>query len=118
VVSCTTSKKETPAEKQAKEIADWNKAVAKHIPDQQRAQSLMALGEKMIATQQALMDELEDLNEKVAQLNLNYDAPKSEMDELYAQFVQKKNASLLQYREILFTMRKQTNEQEWKALVN
>jgi uncharacterized coiled-coil protein SlyX len=118
VVSCSTSKKETPAEKQASAIAEWNKAVAKHIPDEQRAQTLRELGHQMIAMQQTLMDELNDLNDQVAQLNISYDTSKAEIDQIYSAFTQKKNASLEQYRDILFAMRKQTSEHEWKALVN
>lgn len=118
VSSCASSKQQPEVSAQEQAVVAWNKTVKKTIPDEQRAKELMVLGEQMIAMQQKLMDDLIYLNKQAGQYFLSYHTEKADVDRLYSEFTQKKNALIEQYRDILFAMREQTSEKEWKELIN
>lgn len=118
VASCTSSKKQAEVAPEDQTVAKWNASVKTHVSDQARAERLMVLGKQMISIQKSLTASINDLANKLAASNAEYDTTKEEADALYAEFMQHKNAAMTQYRDVLFAMRKETTEHEWNKLVN
>jgi len=94
----------------------WDEHVAKAIHDPARAQSVRDLGRRLIELQDALTNDMEELNRQAAELNANYEASREEFARLVVAFDAKRAEALQQYREVLFAMRGQTSADEWKLL--
>jgi hypothetical protein len=113
VASCASSPTltdETPAQ--------WNAAVKKHIPDAQRANKLTQYGQQLFAVQKSLSQDIAALDENALELNANYASTREEARQMVANFTQKRNAALAQYRDIIFAMRREVSVAEWKALTD
>jgi hypothetical protein len=97
--------------------SEWNATVEKHIPDAQRASRLKQLGQQLVELQNSISRDIAGLNKKAVELNANYESTREEARQLVADFVEKRNAALAQYRDILFAMRREVSAEEWKALM-
>jgi hypothetical protein len=115
LVSCASSPETVPTLSD-KTASQWNATVEKHIPDVQRAGNLKQLGQKLAVLQESLSGDVTELSEKAVALNANYDATKEEARQLVTDFAAKRNAALEQYRDIIFSMRREVSADEWKAL--
>jgi hypothetical protein len=115
LVSCASSPEKVPTLSD-KTASQWNATVEKHIPDVQRAGNLKQLGQKLAVLQESLSGDVTELSEKAVALNANYDATKEEARQLVTDFAAKRNAALEQYRDIIFSMRREVSADEWKAL--
>ena len=115
LVSCSSSPEKVPPLTD-KAASQWNATVEEHIPDARRAGNLKQLGQELIALQESLSRDANELNEKTVALNVNYDATKEEARQLLADFSVKRNAALQKYRDIIFAMRREASADEWKAL--
>lgn len=96
--------------------AKWNAAVKKHVPDPQRASKMMQFGQQLFDLQQSLAGDIAALNAQGVELNANYGATREEARQMVANFMQKRNAALAQYRDLIFAMRREVTSAEWKAL--
>jgi outer membrane murein-binding lipoprotein Lpp len=114
LASCTSAPEAVPTLSQT--APQWNATVDKHIADAQRASRLKQLGQQLVDLQDSLSHEVAGLNEKAVALNANYDATRDEARQLVADFMRKRDATLAQYRDIIFAMRREVSAQEWKAL--
>jgi hypothetical protein len=72
----------------------------------------------LFAVRKSLSHDIAAFNEKALELNANYDSTKDEARKMVANFVQKRNAALAQYRDIIFAMRREVSAAEWKALTD
>ena len=78
----------------------------------------MQYGQQLFALQKSLSHDIAGFNEKALELNANYDSTRDEARKMVANFVQKRNAALAQYRDIIFAMRREVSAAEWKALTD
>jgi hypothetical protein len=110
-----------PAQRMVPTISEtafqWNADVDKHIPDAQRAGRLKQLGLQLIELQDSLLSDISVLNEQAVELNANYGATKEEARQLVADFFEKRNIALAQYRDVVFALRREVSAEEWKALI-
>ena len=115
LVSCASSPKMVPTIS-GETPSQWNATVDKHIPDAMRAGNLKQFGRQLFELQDSLSRDIAGLNEKAVALNANYGSTKEEARQLMADFYQKRNAALAQYRDVIFAMRREVSAEEWKAL--
>jgi hypothetical protein len=62
------------------------------------------------------LSDIDVLNEQAVELNANYSATKEEGRQLVAVFFEKRNAALVQYRDVVIAMRREVSAEEWKTL--
>jgi hypothetical protein len=103
----------TPTDETA---AKWNAAVKKHIQDPQRASKMMQYGQQLFDLQKSLSRDIAALDEKGFELNASYTSTRDEARQMVANFMQKRNVALAQYRVLIFAMRREVTAAEWKAL--
>jgi hypothetical protein len=115
LVSCASSPKTVPTISE-ETASQWNATVDKHIPDAKRAAKLKQFGLQLFELQDLLSRDIAGLNEKAVALNANYGSTREETRQLMADFIEKRNAALAQYRDIIFAMRHEVSAEEWKAL--
>jgi len=96
--------------------AKWNAAVKKYVQDPQRASKMMEYGQQLFDAQKSLSRDIAVLNEQGLDLNANYGATREEARQMLANFTQKRNVALAQYRDLIFAMRREVTAAEWKAL--
>jgi len=96
--------------------AKWNAAVKKYVQDPQRASKMMQYGQQLFDLQKSLSRDIAVLNEQGLDLNANYGATREEARLLLANFTQKRNVALAQYRDLIFAMRREVTAAEWNAL--
>ena len=97
---------------------EWNALVAKTIPDQQRAAKVGELGLQLIALFDSMKAEVEQLSAQAVALNENYSCTRGEMEGVMARFAEVRDRTLSKYRDVVFAMRSQVNEKEWKKLTD
>lgn len=112
-VACSAHSKRPPSENIGPR---WDEQVAKAIQDPERAQRVRDLGRRLVELQDALTQDMADLNRQVAELNADYGTTREEFAPLVEAFDAKRATALQQYREVLFAMRGQTTADEWKRL--
>jgi ABC-type transporter Mla subunit MlaD len=117
LVSCASSPETVPTIS-SETASQWHATVDKHIPDAKRAGNLKQLGRQLVELQDSLSRDIAGLNEKAVALNSNYSSTREEAQKLLADFSEKRNSVLAQYRDIVFAMRREVNAEEWKALTN
>jgi hypothetical protein len=115
LVSCASSPKTVPTIS-GETASQWNATVDKHIPDAKRAGKLKQFGRQLFELQDLLSRDIAGLNEKAVALNANYGSTREEARQLTADFFEKRNAALAQYRDVIFAMRREVSAEEWKAL--
>jgi hypothetical protein len=115
LVSCASPPKTVPTIS-GETPSQWNATVDKHIPDAKRAGKLKQFGRQLFELQDLLSRDIAGLNEKAVALNANYGSTREETRQLMADFIEKRNAALAQYRDIIFAMRHEVSAEEWKAL--
>jgi hypothetical protein len=115
LVSCASSPKTVPTFSE-ETAPQWNATVDKHIPDAKRAGKLKQFGLQLFELQDFLSRDIAGLNEKAVVLNANYGSTREEVRQLMADFFEKRNAALAQYRDVIFAMRREVSAEEWKAL--
>lgn len=115
VMSCASSPELLPTPT-GETASKWNAAVKKHVPDPQRASKMMQYGQQLIDLQKSLAGDIAALNAQGVELNANYGATREEARQMVANFMQKRNAALAQYRDLIFAMRREVTAAEWKAL--
>ena len=113
--SCAPS--HTPLLPYDEAASQWDATVDKHVADPQRAGMLKKLGRQLDELQASLSADIAELNRKAVALNANYESTKDDARKLVAGFMQKRNAALAQYRDIIFAMRREVGAEEWKALM-
>lgn len=97
---------------------EWSALVGKTIPDQQRAAKLQALGLELIALSDSIKAEVEQLSAQAVALNEEYSCTREEMQRVMDQFTEVRKRTLARYRDVVFAMRSQVNENEWKKLTD
>jgi hypothetical protein len=97
---------------------EWNALVRETIPDQERAAKVRELGLQLVALSDSMKAGVEQLSAKGVALNENYSSTREEMQSMLAEFAAERNRILSKYREVVFAMRGQVNEREWKKLTD
>ena len=97
---------------------EWNALVRETIPDQERAAKVRDLGLQLVALSDSMKAEVDQLSAKAVALNENYSSTREEMQNVLAAFAVERNMILSKYREVVFAMRAQVNEKEWKKLTD
>lgn len=115
-LSCSSSPKAFSDSPHAAE--EWNALVGQTIPDQQRAAKVRELGLQLIALSDSMKTEVEQLSAKAVALNENYTCTRGEMEGVMARFTEVRERTLSKYRDVVFAMRSQVNEKEWKKLTD
>jgi hypothetical protein len=114
LVSCASSPKTGPTASET--TAQWNAAVDKQIHDAQRAGNMKQYGQQLSDLKRSLSQDIAALDEKALELNSNYASNRDEARQMVADFMQKRDAALAQYRDIIFAMRREVTAAEWKSL--
>ena len=73
-------------------------------------------GQQLFDLKKSLSQEIAALDEKSIELNSNYASTRDEARQMVADFMQKRDAALAQYRDIIFAMRREVTAAEWKTL--
>jgi hypothetical protein len=115
VVSCGSS--HTPLVPYDESASEWDAIVDEHISDKQRAERLKQYGLKLDRLQASVATEVAAVNKKLIALNVDYASTRDEMQQAIAAFTEKRNAALIEYRDIIFSMRQEVSHDEWQALM-
>jgi len=115
VVSCGSS--HTPLVPYDEAASQWDAIVDEHISDAQRADRLKRLGLQLDRLQASLKTDVAALNEELIALNVDYASTKDDMQQALSAFTHKRNAALMEYRDIIFSMRQEVSAEEWQALM-
>jgi hypothetical protein len=68
--------------------------------------------------QAILSEDIDELKEQFVALNANYASTEDDMWMLVNRFQGKREAALENYRDIIFAMRREVSEKEWKAMLD
>ena len=98
-------------------VAEWNATVDKIIEEPDRAARLKDLGRQLIDVSESVEQDVEALSQQIMALNEDYDATEQEVQELVGEFRSNRNVKFSQFRDIIFAMRSEVNEDEWKHLM-
>jgi hypothetical protein len=115
--SCSSSKPQSLSLNDTT-AAQWDKTVDNAIPQADRAARVKQLGYKLITISKNIMSDIDTLNAQTEALNKRYDARQSDLSAIIAHYRQKRDAAFKQYGKIVFAMRAEVSEQEWKELFN
>ena len=115
-LSCSSSPKASSVAPHTAE--EWSALVGQTIPDQQRAVKVRELGLQLIALFDSMKAEVEQLSAQAVALNENYSCTRGEMEGVMARFAEVRDRTLSKYRDVVFAMRSQVNEAEWKKLTD
>ena len=116
ILACASSKPSMLPYDEA--ASQWDATVDKHIPDAQRADKVKELGRQLDDLQASLSADIDALKEQFIALNANYASTENEMWQLVRGFESKRKAALDEYREIIFAMRREVSQKEWKAMID
>lgn len=98
-------------------VAEWNATVDKTISEPDRAARLKELGRQLIDVSESVEQDVEALNRELMALNENYDSTEQQLQELVGEFRDKRNVKFAEFRDIIFAMRSEVSEDEWKHLM-
>ena len=99
-------------------LVQWNAAVSKHVLDPQRASKMKYYGQQLFALQDSLKRDLAELNRHGLEFNEHYQTTRAQVRQVLDEFNQKRLAALIQYRDLIFAMRREVTSAEWKALTD
>jgi outer membrane murein-binding lipoprotein Lpp len=98
-------------------VAEWNATVDEIIEEPDRAARLKDLGSQLIDVSESIEQDVDALNREIMALNEDYDATEQELQELVGDFRNNRNIKFAQFRDIIFAMRSEVSEDEWKHLM-
>jgi hypothetical protein len=98
-------------------VAEWNATVDKIIEEPDRAARLKDLGRQLIDVSASVEKDVLALDQQLMALNEDYDATEQEMQQLVGEFRSSRNVKFAQFRDIIFAMRSEVSEDEWKHLM-
>jgi hypothetical protein len=98
-------------------VAEWNATVDKIIEEPDRAARLKDLGRQLIDVSASVEKDVLALDRQLMALNEDYDATEQEMQQLVGEFRRSRNVKFAQFRDIIFAMRSEVSEDEWKHLM-
>lgn len=95
---------------------EWSDLVDKTVSERHSAEKVKQLGFQLLELANSATLDIEDLSAKSVALNENYKASKEDLQKLFDEFLEARKTSFTQYREIIFAMRSEVTEEEWKGL--
>ena len=115
-VSCSSSPKKVELTEETTQ--HWNAQVEEVIKDPERAVKLKQLGQQLIDVSGSIQQNIETFNLRAMALHENYDAKHEELQQLMDELAETQKPKYAEYRDIIFAMRKEVNEEEWKSLTD
>lgn len=97
--------------------AAWDATVERAVPDPTRAARAKALGREMAAVQQAMAQDLAALNAQAITLNSDPRTTAEEIRRVSLAFAEQRQRAYAQYRDLVFALRAEVSEAEWKVLM-
>ncbi|MBE9564031.1 MAG: hypothetical protein IMF17_02220, partial [Proteobacteria bacterium] len=76
------------------------------------------LGQQFLTLEHSMAGEFTEMNKKATALNANYNSTSDEALQLFKDFEQKRIDALNKYRDLMFAVRSEVSEKEWKVLIN
>ena len=116
VVSCSSSSEKLSLATSTSE--EWAALVDKTIPETERATKVKQLGFRLLELADSASTDIMKLSENASSLGTNYQCTKEEWQKLFDEFTELRKANFAKYRDVLFAMRKEVNEKEWKELTD
>ena len=97
---------------------EWAALVDKTILEPERATRVKQLGFRVLELADSASTDIMKLSENATSLSTNYQCTKEEWQKLFDEFTELRKANFAKYRDVLFAMRKEVNEKEWKELTD
>ena len=116
VVSCSSGSDKLSLATQ--NSGEWTSLVDKTILEPERAVRVKQLGFRLFELADSASTDIIKLSENATSLSTNYQCTKEEWQKLFDEFTEIRKANFAKYRDVLFAMRKEVNEKEWKELTN
>jgi len=116
VVACSSGSEKLSLATSTSE--EWAALVDKTIPETERATKVKQLGFRLLELADSASTDIMKLSENASSLGTNYQCTKEEWQNLFDEFTELRKANFAKYRDVLFAMRKEVNEKEWKELTD
>jgi hypothetical protein len=116
VVACSSGSEKISLATSTSE--EWAALVDKTIPETERASKVKELGFRLLELADSTSAEIMKLSNDAALLGERYQCTKEEWQKLFSDFTEVRKANFAKYRDVLFAMRKEVNEKEWKELTD
>jgi hypothetical protein len=97
-------------------IDDFKDNVKNTISDKERVEQINEVFDEMEDLMKAYVEELESVGQQIGDLNKDYDAPDSRLEDLLANGIKSGNVSRGKLLDLRFKMRDLMTEEEWKGV--
>lgn len=116
VVSCSSSSEKLSLATSTSE--EWAALVDKTIPETERASRVKQLGFRLLELADSTSADIMKLSNDAASYGEKYQCTKEEWQKLFDEFTELRKSNFAKYRDVLFAMRNEVNEKEWKELTD
>ena len=116
VVSCSSGSEKLSLATSTSE--EWAALVDKTIPETERASRVKQLGFRLLELADSASIDIMNLSNDAASLGEKYQCTKEEWQKLFSDFTEVRKVNFEKYRDLIFSMRMEVNEKEWKELTD
>ena len=116
VVSCSSGSEKLSIASSTSE--EWAALVDKTIPETERATRVKQLGFRLLELADSTSADIMKLSNDAASHGEKYQCTKEEWQKLFSDFTEVRKVNFEKYRDLIFSMRMEVNEKEWKELTD
>ncbi len=116
VVSCSSGSEKLSLATSTSE--EWAALVDKTIPETERATRVKQLGFRLLELADSTSADIMKLSNDAASHGEKYQCTKEEWQKLFSDFTEVRKVNFEKYRDLIFSMRMEVNEKEWKELTD